>query len=74
MKTTTGLWIDHRKAVIVTVRDKGEDVQEILSHVDKQLGRSGVYVQRNPLKLSWFRRMIRRREVLRDISMHTTMR
>ena len=41
MKTTTGLWIDHRKAVIVTVTDKGEDVQEILSHVDKQLGRSG---------------------------------
>ncbi len=40
MKTTTGLWIDHRKAVIVTVTDKGEDVQEILSHVDKQLGRS----------------------------------
>ena len=40
MKTTTGVWIDHRKAVIVTVTDKGEDVQEILSHVDKQLGRS----------------------------------
>ena len=40
MKTTTGVWIDHRKAVIVTVTDKGEDVQEIRSHVDKQLGRS----------------------------------
>jgi hypothetical protein len=40
MKTKTGLWIDHSKAVIVTVTDKGEDVQEILSHVDKQLGRS----------------------------------
>ena len=40
MKKTAGLWIDHRKAVIVTVTDKGEDVQEILSHVDKQLGRS----------------------------------
>ena len=40
MKTSTGLSIDHRKAIIVTVTDKGEDVQEILSHVDKQLGRS----------------------------------
>lgn len=39
MKTTRGLWIDHRKAVIVAVTDKGEDVQEILSRVEKQLGR-----------------------------------
>jgi len=39
MKRTTGLWIDHRKAVIVAVTDKGEDVQEILSHVEKQLSR-----------------------------------
>jgi hypothetical protein len=39
MKTTKGLWIDHRKAVIVTVKDKGEEVKEILSHVEKQLGR-----------------------------------
>jgi hypothetical protein len=40
MKKTKGLWIDHRKAVIVTVTDKGEEVKEILSHVEKQLGRS----------------------------------
>jgi hypothetical protein len=39
MKTTKGLWIDHRKAVIVTVTDKGEDVKEIISHVEKQPGR-----------------------------------
>lgn len=39
MKTTKGLWIDHRKAVIVTVTDKGEDVKEIISHVEKQAGR-----------------------------------
>ncbi len=39
MKTTKGLWIDHRKAVIVAVTDKGEKVKEILSHVEKQLGR-----------------------------------
>jgi hypothetical protein len=39
MKATKGLWIDHRKAVIVAVTDKGEDVKEILSHVEKQLGR-----------------------------------
>jgi hypothetical protein len=39
MKTSVGLWIDHRKAVIVAVTDKGEEVKEILSHVEKQLGR-----------------------------------
>ena len=39
MKRTKGLWIDHRKAVVVTVTDKGEDVKEMLSHVEKQLGR-----------------------------------
>ncbi len=39
MKTTKGLWIDHRKAVIVSVTDKGEEVKEIISHVEKQLGR-----------------------------------
>ena len=39
MKTTQGIWIDHRKAVIVTVTDKGENVKEIISHVEKQPGR-----------------------------------
>jgi len=39
MNTTKGLWIDHRKAVIVAVTDKGEEVKEIISHVEKQLGR-----------------------------------
>lgn len=40
MKAALGLWIDHRKAVIVALTDKGEDSKEILSHVEKQLGRS----------------------------------
>ena len=40
MKTTKGLWIDHRKAVIVAVSDKGEDVKEVISHVEKQPGRT----------------------------------
>jgi hypothetical protein len=39
MKTTKGLWIDHRKAVIVTVTDKGEKVKELISHVEKQSSR-----------------------------------
>ena len=39
MKTVAGLWIDHRKAIIVTLSEKGEKTQEILSNVERQLGR-----------------------------------
>jgi hypothetical protein len=41
MKTKTGLWIDHRKAIIVAVSDKGEEIGLIVSRVEKQLQRSG---------------------------------
>jgi len=41
MKTGMGLWIDHRKAIIVAVTDKGEETTLIISKVDKQPGRSG---------------------------------
>jgi hypothetical protein len=39
MKTNMGLWIDHRKAVIVTVSGKAEKTSVIKSKADKQLGR-----------------------------------
>jgi hypothetical protein len=39
MKTNMGLWIDHRKAVIVTVSGKKEKTSIIESNTDKQLGR-----------------------------------
>jgi hypothetical protein len=39
MKTTAGLWIDHRKAVIVSLSEKGEVTREIESDVEKQPGR-----------------------------------
>jgi hypothetical protein len=35
MNKGIGLWIDHRKAVIVTVSDEGEQVSEIVSHMEK---------------------------------------
>jgi len=35
------LWIDHRKAIIVAVTDKGEEIGLIISKVEKQLRRSG---------------------------------
>jgi hypothetical protein len=41
MKTKVGLWMDHRKAVIVLVTDKGEETKLVISKVEKQPRRSG---------------------------------
>jgi hypothetical protein len=41
MKTKVGLWIDHRKANIVTVTDKGEEMGLVISKAEKQPRRSG---------------------------------
>ena len=37
MKKRIGLWIDHRKAVVVTVGDQGEEVKEITSDMEKHV-------------------------------------
>jgi len=39
MRTKVGLWIDHRKALIVAITDKGEEIRLIISKVEKQSGR-----------------------------------
>lgn len=49
MKKKVGLWMDHRKAVIVIVTNKGEETKLIISQVEKQLRRSGD----SPLKGSY---------------------
>ena len=41
MKTQVGLWIDHRKAVVVSVTDNGGKTECINSMAEKQLRRSG---------------------------------
>jgi hypothetical protein len=41
MKKAAGLWIDHRKAVILVVTDQGEETKLIISKAEKQLRRSG---------------------------------
>ena len=37
MKKNIGLWVDHRKAVIVIVSDAEEEVKEITSHMEKHV-------------------------------------
>jgi hypothetical protein len=48
MRKRVGLWIDHRKAIIVAVTDKGEEIGLIISKVEKQLRRSGDSPLRGP--------------------------
>ena len=41
MKKEVGLWIDHRKTVIVSVTDKGEETRLIKSDMEKHVRYSG---------------------------------
>jgi len=41
MRTRTGVWIDHRKAIIVVIADAGVETRLVISKVEKQLRRSG---------------------------------
>ena len=41
MKKRAGLWIDHRKAVIVTISEVGEETLEITSNMEKHVRFSG---------------------------------
>lgn len=37
MKKEIGLWIDHRKAVIVMIKNGEEEIKEITSHMEKHV-------------------------------------
>jgi len=41
VRSRVGLWIDHRKAIVVTVTDQGQEIALTISGVEKQLRRSG---------------------------------
>ncbi len=41
MKRSAGLWIDHRKAVIVIVSEAGEEIKEISSNMGKHVRFTG---------------------------------
>jgi hypothetical protein len=43
MKKDIGLWIDHRRAVVVIVSDNGEEVKEITSNMEKHVRYSDDY-------------------------------
>jgi len=41
MKKEVGLWIDHKKAVIVTFTDKGQEIKQIGAHSERSAQPSG---------------------------------
>ncbi len=41
MKKQAGLWIDHRKAVIVIISEEGEEIMEISSKMEKHVRFTG---------------------------------
>jgi hypothetical protein len=41
LKKSAGLWIDHRKAVIVIVSEAGEEIKEISSNMGKHVRFTG---------------------------------
>jgi hypothetical protein len=49
MKMNVGLWVDHKKAVLATVRGRRVETHLTISHVEKQLRRTGS----SPLKGSF---------------------
>jgi hypothetical protein len=54
MTIKMGLWIDHRKAIIAALTEKGEEIALVISSVQKQLRRSGD----SPLKGSYETRRV----------------
>jgi hypothetical protein len=54
MNTQTGVWIDHRKAIVVVITEKGEETGLVISHVERQLRRAGD----SPLKGSYETRRV----------------
>ena len=41
MTTQMGLWIDHRKAIIIALTETGEEIAIVISNVQRQLRRAG---------------------------------
>ena len=44
MKRKVGLWIDHRKTIIVALSNKAEEIKRITSHLEKDARPSGGWV------------------------------
>jgi hypothetical protein len=50
MKKRVGLWIDHKKAIVVALTDKGEETGLVISQAEKQPRRSGASRSAGPFE------------------------
>ncbi len=50
MRTKVGLWIDHRKALIVTMTEKGEVLKLVISAIERQARRSSAARSSGPFE------------------------
>jgi len=50
MKKKVGLWIDHRKAVIVFLTDEKEEIKVVKSNVEKQIRRAAASRSSGPFE------------------------
>ena len=73
MSTKVGLSIYHRKAIIVAITDEGEELELIISKVEKQLRRSGNSPVKGPYKSQQVPADGRRQRTFRDFSTFTMM-
>ncbi len=48
MKSNVGLWIDHRRAVVVRITDKGEQIKQVSSNVEKRVKYKGDLAEGGP--------------------------
>ena len=46
MRSKVGLWIDHRKAIVVTVTEEGEETKQITSGMEKHVRFAGAASER----------------------------
>lgn len=53
MKKQAGLWIDHRKAVIVIVTEEGEDIQKIESGMGRHVRYRGASTTKSPFSTQY---------------------
>ena len=74
MKAKVGLWIDHRKAIVVAVTDNGEETGLVISAIEKQTRRSQSSRHTGPYEPQQVPETIVDRKPLPDILTSTTMR
>lgn len=74
MKTGAGLWIDHKKAIVVVFTEEGQKIRQILSQAEKNPGGPVIHRLKVSMPPGRCRRRIAAREFSRGFSIVTMTR